>query len=789
MALNSLNLKLVRDLKRMRGQCVAIALVVGSGVAVLVMSLTAMKAMTDSADAYYERYRFADAFALAVRAPLGLAAEIRALPGVHLAETRIVKYTTLDVEDFDEPVTAALVSVPENHQPLLNRLVIRSGRYLQSGDHLRVVVNEPFAEEHGLETGDTFTALLNGNKRTLRIVGLALSPEYVYALGPGNLMPDAKRFGVVWMSHDTLSAVYDMKGAFNSVAVSTDARAHMPTLLKSIDALLKPYGGSGAHDRSDQLSNWFVTNEIQQLRSIASILPPIFLVVAAFLTNLVLVRLVFTERTEIGLLKAFGYSHAAVGWHYMKFVLVVCALGIAMGWVAGSALGQWMTRVYADLFRFPVLVYAPEPAVYLISAALSVASSLIGAAIAVRAAATLPPAEAMRPPVPPAFRASRNGLARAFAWIDQPTRIIFRQVFRRPLRALITSFGVAAAVGLLVVSLQWIDAIQFLVLDFFNNQQRQDVMVTLVDTVDDEIATETKRLPGVMAVEAHRYVDTMLHVGHRSHREALAGLPGRGGLQVLSDRYGQELSLPSHGLLVSSALADILEIQVGDTVNVEVLEGRRPTVQVRVAAIFETLIGTPVYMHIDALNRLLSEPDTANVLLLATDELQESTLFERLNELPTVAGVVLKRAAINLFNQTVGESIYVMVGFYTAFAASLAFGVIYNNMRIALSERGRELATMRVLGFQTSEVAYMLFGEAAVLTLIGLPVGCLFGWGLAHLVALSFQTELFRIPVSIKPLTYGYAVVVVLVAAVISALPVAHRLTRFNLVSVLKTRE
>lgn len=784
-----LNRKILRDLWRLRGQASAIALIVASGVAVLVMSLSAMQALTDTAGAYYERYRFADVFANAKRAPLLIARRIGDIDGVQTVEARIVRYATLDVRNFNEPIIGSIVSIPVDRPAQLNQLVLRQGRYPAPNKPFEVIIGEPFAEAHRLELGDRFEALLNGRKRPLDIVGIALSPEFVYSIGPGALMPDAARYGVIWMSNDALEAAFDLENAFNDLAITVWPDAHVPSVLEHIDTILEPYGGAGAYARKDQISNWFVMNEIEQLKSIASILPPIFLAVAAFLTNMVLVRLVFIERAEIGLIKAFGYSHATMAWHYTKLVLAISMAGVAIGWAFGLWLGHWMTGMYADLFRFPLIIFAPDYEIYLVSAGISIGAALIGAIAAARIAASLPPAEAMRPPSPPAFRHRGFSLRKLIRRLDQPTRIIFRQLLRRPLRTLITSTGVAASVAVLVASMQWLDAIDFMIEDFFNAQQRQDMTIGLVEAGPTQIIHDAARLPGVQAVEPQRAVAARLRFGHRYRREAVVGLPSDGGLHVLHDTRGSPVSVPGAGLLVSSSMAGLLDLEVGDTVIVEVLEGRRPVVPIPVAAIFETLIGTPVYMDLDALNRALKEPERTNTLAVVFDERVQTRLFEELKALPSVAGVVLKRAAIDLFDQTIGETMLIVIIFYTGFASVLSFGVIYNNMRISLSERGRELATLRVMGFRNGEIAYMLFGEAAMLTLLGLPLGCFLGWLLAEFMALGFNTELFRIPVVIEPSTYGYGVLVVLGSAVASALLVELRLKRLDLIAVLKTRE
>jgi hypothetical protein len=356
-----LDRKLLRDLWRLRGQVLAIGMVIASGVGVLVMSLTAIEALQETADAYYERYRFAQVFARVERAPQYLADRLALIEGVQSVETRVVRNAVLDVEGFEEPVIGQLVSVPEDGEPRLNRLAIRQGRYPRLGAPDEVVLSEPFAEAHALGIGDQLRAIINGRWRELHVVGIALSPEYVYTIGPGALMPDDRRFGVLWLGHEALQSAFNLDGAFNDVSLGLLRGADPEYVVDRVDSLLARYGSIGAYARADQLSNWFLMNEITQLKTLARILPTVFLAVAAFLTNMVLARLVAVERSEIGLLKAFGYSNAAIAWHYVKLVLVISAVGIGIGWFAGYWLGLYNTTMYAEFYRFPFLLYRPGP--------------------------------------------------------------------------------------------------------------------------------------------------------------------------------------------------------------------------------------------------------------------------------------------------------------------------------------------------------------------------------------------------------------------------------------------
>ncbi|MDH3768657.1 MAG: ABC transporter permease, partial [Gammaproteobacteria bacterium] len=404
--MRALDMKVIRDLWHLRGQVFAIALVIASGVAVLVMSLSTREALTNTAEAYYERYGFADVFAGLKRAPESIKHRIEDIPGVQTVQTRVVRYATLDIEGFAEPVMGQFVSVPEGRAAALNRLAIRTGRTIAPNRADEIILNEPFAEAHGLTLGDEVVAILNGNRRKLQVVGIALSPEFIYSLGPGALLPDDLRFGVMWMGREALAAAFDQQGAFNYVALRLSRGASADSVLPALDRILKPYGGIGAIARKDHLSHWFVMNEIDQLSKMSKILPTIFVLVSAFLTNMVMARLIATERTQIGLMKAFGYSNLEVGWHYIKFVIVIAAVGIALGLVSGAWFGKLATELYAGLFRFPLLLYKASPSAFVIASAVTFTAALAGTLGSVRRAATLAPAQAMIPPSPPVYRKS-----------------------------------------------------------------------------------------------------------------------------------------------------------------------------------------------------------------------------------------------------------------------------------------------------------------------------------------------------------------------------------------------
>jgi putative ABC transport system permease protein len=787
--MRALDRKLFRDLWHMRGQGLAIALVIASGVATVVMSFGTLNSLVETRDAYYERYRFAEVFAHLKRAPERFLSEIERIPGVARAETRIVSEVTLDVPDMTEPVNGRLISLPDLGRPLLNDVALRRGRRFTAGSTDEALADEAFAEAHGLNPGDRIVAVINGHRRDLTIVGIALSPEYVYAIGSGQLVPDNRRFGVLWMGRDALAAAYDLKRGFNEVALMLERSASEAEVIERLDDILEPFGGVGAYGRDEQVSHAFLKGELDQLLNIGRIIPPIFLGVAVFLLNIVVSRLIATERLQIGLFKALGYRDLEVGWHYLKFVLALALFGIALGYIGGIWIGREATELYAEFYRFPFLYYRAHPSVLAAAGLISMAAALAGTIGVLRRAVRLAPAVAMAPPVPPAYR---HGILENLAVVralGEPTRMIVRHLTRWPLRAALTTLGISMAAAILVTSLFVTDAIDHLIRVHYFQSQRQDISVAFTEPRTRRAIQSVAHLPGVVHAEPYRTVAARIRSAHRSERVTLTGLPGDATLRRLIDSRLRPVEVPPSGLVVASKLADLLGVTRGDEVIVETLEGRRPVARLRVAVVVEEYIGVSAYMNIAALNRLMGEGPVISGVDMLVDQLDKPALFRALKATPAGADLFHKIAAVRKTRDTISETMNIMVSFYIMFAALIAFGVIYNTARISLSEFGRELASMRVLGFTRGEVSYILLGELTVLTLLALPLGCAIGYGLAWSLARSLDSELFRVPLIVEPATYGLAVLVVVLSALASGLIVRWRVDRLDLVAVLKTRE
>lgn len=787
--MRALTKKLWRDLRHLRGQAVAIALVIAAGVAIYVVMESTLVSLDLTQRTYYERYRFADVFASAKRAPLSHAAEIAAIPGVAQIETRVVSDVLIDVPGLVEPAVGRLVGIPAPRRAMLCDVFLRQGRYIEAGRPDEVLLSETFAKLHGLVPGSVLPAILHGRRRNLRVVGLALSPEYVYNVRPGELMPDEKRFGIVWMERRALAAAYEMEGGFNDVVLRLARGASQPEVIARLDRLLEPWGGRGAIPRSLQTSHWYLENELGQLRSSGRVLPVVFLGVAAFLLNVVLTRIVALERGQIAALKALGYTNREVAAHYLGLALLIAALGGAIGVAFGAWLGRGMTRLYTEFYHFPILEYRLAVKVAVQGTVIGLVAAGLGALGAVSGAARLPPAEALRPEPPARYRESLLERAGVKRLLSQPARMIVRNITRRPVRASLSILGIALGAAMLVVGTFSLDAMRRIVDVQFFLAQRYDAMVTFLEPTSPRAFHEVERLPGVREVEAFRSVPVKLRFRHRSRQAAVLGLPAAPRLNRVLDSKTRPVTLPPQGLVLSRTVADVLGADRGDVVVLEVLEGARPILQVPVADVVDEYIGTNVYAEIGALRRLMREGETLSGAFLAVDRAAEPALYRRVKRSPRVAGVLLKRATVESFEKTIARNFKVITTVNMLFAAVIAFGVVYNTARISLSERSRELATLRVIGFRRAEISYILLGELAALVALAIPVGLLLGYVMSAAILELFQTELYRIPFVIAPRTFARAGFVTLVSAAISAAAVRRRLDRLDLVAVLKTRE
>ncbi len=787
--LSHLDRKLWRDLRRMKGQAFAVAMVMGCGLAMMIMARSLIFSLETTRREYYEANRFAEVFVHLKRAPNALADRIKGIPGVAAVQPGISVQVTLDLPDLDEPASGMMLSLPDYAPPELNRLFLRTGRWLAPGSRGEVLVGEAFAEANHLQPGDMLAMLLNGRRQQFKIAGIALSPEFIFESRPGAALPDARTYGTFWMPYKELATAFDLYGAFNYLSLTLEPGATEHPVIAELDRLLTQYGGRGAYGRADHPSHIRVSDEIRVLQTMSIGFPIVFLSVAAFMINAVLSRLLTLQREQIAVMKAFGFTNRQIVVHYLKFAFVIVAGGTVLGGCGGVLLGHRLVLMYHAFFRFPDLAFHADRTAFPLALLICAAAATAGVFSAVRRAARLPPAEAMRPEPPANYRPAlveRTGIAHL---LSHTFRIAVRNLERRPMQALFTIAGLALATGILVVPNGFRDSVAQILDTQWDSIQRQDLGIGLVEPASAQVNDLFRQLPGVVTVEPFRSAYARIGFGHLRRQLGIQGIPPNGLHNRVLDDHDHLIQLPREGLVVSLKLAEVLGAQVGDELRVEILEGKRPVRNLRLVGLAGDFTGMTAYMDLHSLNRLLGEGDIISGANFRVDGARRKEFLRALKDIPSVAWVAIKDSLRENFRQTTAASIGLIQKIYLVFAIVVAFGVVYNNARISLAERARELATLRVIGFSRGEVGAVLVTELVVLAIIAVPLGLLVGTGFAMAIIRAVNTETVRLPLVLTASNYAFAVLVVTIASALSALFVLRMLHHLDLVSALKAPE
>jgi putative ABC transport system permease protein len=784
----ALDRKLLRDLWRLRSQVLTIALVVASGVGGYIGSLCAHASLANLRDSYYESARFAHVFAPVRRAPRALASRLRDVPGVLDLDLSVQAATTITVPGSIEVMTGLIVSLPRRPDAGMNRVVLERGRWVEPDDTTGVLVSKAFARARGIVPGDHLSLLMNGRYQEVRVTGIALSPAFIFAAAQGGFADDT-RFGVLWMPEERLAATYDLRGAFNLLSVRLADIADAPRVIDTLDRLLAPYGAIGAYARNDQLSHKILTQEINEQRVFGTVLPAVFLAVAIFLLHVLISRHIATERTQIAALKAMGYRDGEVGAHYFTFTAVTVLLGVALGIGVGYAFGHWMTGLYARVFSFPRFEFSLVPWVVGSSVLLAALAGAGAALVSVRAVVRLPAAEAMRPPAPARFHRTlldRLGLGRMLA---PPARMVIRELERRPLRSAMTVLGIASSVAIIIAGTWWTGAFNYLVDQELFRRDRADVLIALNEPRDISGLQAIRRMPGVLTAEATRTVTVRLKNGAHEYRTVLMGLEPGARLRRLQDPAGHSVPLGDGELLLTDRLARKLDLEPGDAVEIQPLEGTRHARRMFVSGETGDLMGMYGYLTRQDAARLLGEGDTFNLARVRLDAAHDADFYAAVRGTPAIAAAGDKRRMVAHFRATSQHNLLMFATILSTFAMCIAIGVVYNSARITLAEQAWELATLRVMGFTRAEVSWTLLGQLAAQMLIALPIGWIAGTALAAFILRLISSEEFRIPLVIDSFTYTLASLVMLGAGLVTAFIVRRRIDQLDLIGVLKTRD
>ncbi len=790
--------KLARDLVRLWSQVLTIALVVASAVGALFTTQACVHSLQAARDRFYAQAHMADVFASVRRAPRSALPTFERLPGVAQVQATVERPARLLLPGQSDPVMGHLVGVDVARPMGLNQPSLRQADgsvqaavwpgAVRSDGVMPAWVSEGFVRARGLQRGQTFQVLMNGGLRTVEVTGVAVAPDVVFAGAMG--MPDPRGYAVLWVDEQALAAAWDLEGSFTRLVLRLAPGAREQESLAALEQLLPRWGGREAVPRRLQGSHQMLENEIQEQGLLGTVLPLVFTAVSIFLLHVVMMRLVSTQREQIACLKALGFSQLSLAWHQLQLVLVIAAIG----WAVGAAVGWWagheLMSLYAEFFRFPELPLVVPARVWWLSAALAGLTAVMGTAQALVGILRLSPAQAMQAPAPPRIHRARWEAALEHAWsVPLVLRMVIRQLRRRRWRSMFSALAMASALSLVVMGNFFRDAIEHIVERQFDTIWRGDVQVMTSEAVSGAALRELERVPGVQAVEGSRSLSATLIHGHRSHRVQLRGLEPQAQQQRLVDVHGRVVPLQEDGLVLTDRLAAQLGVGVGEDLLVRLVEGPQPLVVMRVVDLVGETMGLNATTTRRTLNRLMQEDERVNgfSLLVSPDALE--AVLQATTGMPRVGGAFSKAHLLMNMQSVTARNIRIMSTIMTGFALVVAVGVVYNHARIAWAERAGELASLRVLGLTRGEVAQLMVGEQALLVLMALPLGMALGWLLVWGLSVGLRSDQFQFPVVVWPRTYALGALSLLAAAGISAWVLWSRVQHLDLVAALKTRE
>ncbi len=793
--MNTLGRKLVRDLYRSKWLLLTIGSIIAIGVMCFVSMQSAYHNLNRAKEKYYRQCRMADFWIDLKKAPVSELALLAEVPGVTEIHPRIQFYARADLPDVAKPINALVISLPDRRANVINDIVLRHGHYFTQRRPNEVIVNDAFAREHDLLPGDWIRLLLNNRREEFLVVGTGISSEFTYLLGPGEIVPDPRGFGVFYIKHTYAEEVFDFEGAANQVVgmLAPEARRENSETLRRAELLLEPFGVFMVTPLSQQPSNLFLSSEIGGLGAFATVVPSIFLAVAALVLNVLINRLARQQRTVVGTLKALGYGDWTIFGHFLTFGLTV---GVAGG-LAGSFLGYLsatgMTMVYRAFFEFPDLRSNFYWYTHAVGISISLLCAILGSLRGARSMLCLQAAEAMRPEPPRSGHAIvlERWLGGLWKGLSSVWRMALRSLFRARVRTAAGVFAAAMGAGLLVSGFMMYES-SFYLLDFqFQRVTRSDVDLTFESERGRDAIGEVRGLPGVDHAEPVLNVGCTFVHGPYRRKGAVMGLLQDARLTIPRDTQARPISLPESGLVISRRLASILHVGPGEVVTMIPVKGERRPVDVAIVEVADSYMGLAAYAELGHLSRLVGEEFVVTGAQLAIsgrpDDL--SRMFRRLKETPGVRSVVVRRDTVENLYQTLVINQLVFIGMLIVFAGAVFFGSIVNASMVSLAERQREVATFLALGYDQWRVGGIFLRESMLTNLAGTLLGFPVGYLLMVATAVGYESDLLRLPIVSSPWIWLSTLALSILFALLAHCAVQWRIHKLDYVEALKVKE
>ncbi|AGA70743.1 ABC-type transport system, involved in lipoprotein release, permease component [Desulfitobacterium dichloroeliminans LMG P-21439] len=786
--------KLIREIKANLGVYLACIVVIMIGLLTYTSMSIAVENLERAQNHFYAETHFADGFIKVNGYPEGKVTNLANLEGIDRVEGRIVKDARLFSEETEGNRYLRLVSMNFTNGPDLNQAQLFSGQWPEEGK-MEILVDPKFIAANSLALGDTLTLILEGKRSSFTVVGTAQSPEFIYAMRSAQeLYPDPATFGIAYVPQSSLSAIVKEAGQVNDIAFTLEPGASFEDSKLLLEKSLKPYGLQSIFPRKDQTSHAILESELSSLRSTAKALPLVFLAVASIILYTMLRRLIEQQRMNIGNLKAFGFTNREIILHYLSYPLFIGGVGGLLGGLAGIALSFPLITLYEEFFALPGLESHFSWKYLFLGLALSLVFSLLSGLKSSLDILRLEPAEAMRPAAP---RDSGKTPIERFTWLwnnlTSQSQMGIRNVFRSPMRSIFTVVGMAVIFSLMAVSWSMDNMIDKLTTFQFQQVQTYDVKVSLNRPESSRsLQYALAHEPGVTHLEPLLEIPATLQNQWYKKEVAVLGINQDSTLYNVLNQKGEKVPIPQDGILLSERLARLLQVQVGDAIQVESPLRRQinsdQKEQLIVRGVIPQYVGLNAFMEIGALADLLQQGDIATSMLIQMDAQEVSALKSRYRDAERVGNIESSQESAAKIEELMGS--YGFTIYFLAVIAGFAgFALIYNSSIISLSERQRELASLRVLGLTAKEALQVITSEQWLLTLFGVLLGIPLSFGLLEAMAQSMSTDLYSIPTEIPPSALLGAVMGTAISVWIAQTRTYNKIKKLPFVEVLATKE
>ncbi|SHK12211.1 ABC transporter permease [Paramaledivibacter caminithermalis] len=781
--MKKLNLRLIRLIKKSYGQAIAVITVIAIGLLVYTAMKMAALNLENTLNEYYDLTNFADIYVQVVKIPGNEVKDLENKYGITNAQGRVVSDVPLKVEDEEEKVTIRIISIPNNDERINNI-------YLIEGDGIKnknkdVLVVEQFAKARNIAIGDTLSVQMNGKLYNLNVAGIVSSPEYIYLMeNEQTLIPMPGKFGVVFVADELARQSFGFGSSYNEIVIKVKDENEIDKIEDKLEKVLKKYGVKRIIVRDNQLSNRMISEEINQLKNMAKVVPVIFLGVAALIIAVMISRMVKKDRVPIGVMKALGYKNIDIVLHYIKYSLVIGILGAIIGTNLGMLLAGAMTKMYLQYFNIPILkinyYYRYIMSAILLASIFCITAGLWGGKRVLK----ILPAESMRPEAP---RSGKRILIErikiiwsnlSFSW-----KMVMRNIFRNKKRFMFILVGISLSFAMLFLTFYQFNTALFMFENHYGDFQRMDYNINFSKPMNQRVIKDLKHLVNIDSIEPKVEFPFEIKNGWKSKVVNIIGIKRDTIFYKFENLNDEIINLPDEGIVLSENLAKFLDVSKGDTITINSFIPHRDDIHIIIKDVIKQSLGINAYMDIDQMQfKLLDKELITGAYIDSNDAVKK-----KLSNLKNLTSIQSLQDLQNIFKQFLSLTIS-SISILVIFSGILGFAVVYNSTIMGISERRLELSSLRVMGFSRKEIFWMIVKENLIMTIFGIIVGIPIGLSFVKGVEKAFSNELYTLRGDISFSIFLFSILLTVFFVVAAQLFTLKKIYKLDFMEALKSR-